>query len=289
MKALKIFLGVVALAACGLCHAAIVLNTPVVTGFPSGTAVTKAITVASNNDTIIIIVEEAVSAGTAPTSVTDSAGTVSVGVAWGGSGSASPRYTGMWYVAGATAGSHTITVNNSTIQTTAIILMDYSGLDPAAPFDNAATLNPTSTQSSSAATNSATPNTANDLAIAWWGAYNTTGVTSSAWTNSFTQEGNVNSGSTADSAVADLVLSGTPATSTTATLSGSYYWVTGLAFFKAASGGSSCTHDGWTSSGTKAVPTSGSTSVWLSTRAFGTVDCSTTNYWQIPGAVFGAN
>lgn len=56
------------------------------------------------------------------------------------------------------------------------------------------------------------------------------------------------------------------------------------------SGGiATCTHSGWTSTRTKAVPTAGSTLVWLSTRVFGTVDCASTNFWQIPGGVFGAN
>lgn len=55
--------------------------------------------------------------------------------------------------------------------------------------------------------------------------------------------------------------------------------------------GSTCTHTGWTiPGGDETVPTSGSTTVYLKSGDKGTVDCSTTQYYQ-PGnsGAFGAN
>ena len=55
------------------------------------------------------------------------------------------------------------------------------------------------------------------------------------------------------------------------------------------SGGSTCTHAGWTSTGSVAVPTAGSTVVWLKNGSFTTVDCATVNYWQPALGNFGVN
>ena len=73
-----------------------------------------------------------------------------------------------------------------------------------------------------------------------------------------------------------------------ATLAASTTWHVQLAGVYDAAG-ASCTHAGYTSGGASTVPTSGSTSVWLNTGSFGTVDCSTTNYWQPTVGSFGTN
>jgi len=73
-----------------------------------------------------------------------------------------------------------------------------------------------------------------------------------------------------------------------ATLAASTTWFVQLAGVYDATG-SSCTHAGYTSGGASTVPTSGVTSVWLKTGSFGTVNCSSTNYWQPALGNFGVN
>ncbi len=52
--------------------------------------------------------------------------------------------------------------------------------------------------------------------------------------------------------------------------------------------GATCTHAGWSSGGTFAVPTAGTGNYWRSNGSFATVDCSSNSYWQSSGA-FGVN
>lgn len=54
------------------------------------------------------------------------------------------------------------------------------------------------------------------------------------------------------------------------------------------SGGSSCTHAGFTSGGASSVPNGTSGSYWGKSGAFVTPDCSSVQYWQAGGA-FGVN
>lgn len=252
------------------------------------TALSKAITVAANGDTVIIIPAENTS--TSPTSVTATSGTPASAVAWEGSTSGGTAYTGVWYIANASAGSNTITVNNPSSVATTLLLFDCSGLDAVAPFDAAATLsNSGGVASSAVTTNAATPISSGELAIAWWAAPSATGRTSTTWTNSFTQAVSAGPSSSFSEAAATLVLGAPSSTSTGTTLSATANWVAVLAFFKASSG-SSCTHAGWTNGRAFAVPTAGSTLVWLQTLTFGTTPCDGTGakYWQ-SGRVFGAN
>jgi hypothetical protein len=63
-----------------------------------------------------------------------------------------------------------------------------------------------------------------------------------------------------------------------------------VTFALAPSSGASCTHSAWLQNGTIAVPTAGSTQVWLQGGTFGTVDCSSTSYLQPQnGGAFGVN
>lgn len=55
------------------------------------------------------------------------------------------------------------------------------------------------------------------------------------------------------------------------------------------SGGASCTHDGFTSGGTLAVPNGTSGSYRLKNGSFGTPDCSTVSYFQPTVGNFGTN
>ena len=63
----------------------------------------------------------------------------------------------------------------------------------------------------------------------------------------------------------------------------------GIVLSLAASGGATCAHPGLTSAGAISVPTAGTTVVRLKNGSFGTVDCSTTQYFQPTIGNFGAN
>lgn len=65
----------------------------------------------------------------------------------------------------------------------------------------------------------------------------------------------------------------------------SYKFVGLTIAFKPAAGGGSCTSTAWVNGGTKAIPTASSTSVWLSTGAWGTTPCdgTGTSWWSTSG------
>src|SRR6185312_12800931 len=197
------------------------------------------------------------------------------------------RYTGLWHVPSAAAGTHTITVNFTAGTTMTVLLMDYGGLATTSPFDTYATLKDSGTITTAVTTNSATPSQSGELAIAWWCSAGAN-TSSSTWTNGFTQE--LILSSAPSGAAADLVVAGTTSTSTGTTLTTGTYTIAGVAFFKPAGGGSSCTHEGRLSNGTIAVPTASSAVVWRKDGTFGTVDCAGTQYYQPKnGATFGVN
>ena len=274
-----------------LAHAAIALDTSA-SNIATTTSLATPITVAAAHETVIIIAMENVS--TAPTSVTDSAGTPTNVVTWQGNTSGATRYTGVWIVTNASAGTHTITISNSASVVTAAMVLAYSGLDQTAPFDVTAAISSSAAGSptASATTPTQAPSAAGELAIAWWLVNSTSsGTTSSAWTNSFVQKVAVGTASPDSMAAADLNTAGSGGLNTTATLSTSRNWSADIMYFKAAGAGATCTHAGQLANGTIAVPVAGSTSVLVPSEGkFDTVDCSTKAYKQpTNGGAIGTN
>jgi hypothetical protein len=153
-------------------------------------------------------------------------------------------------------------------------------------FDKAATIKAGS--ATGATTNTTgSPAVSGELAVAFISTNTTSVVTAGSWTNSYTQR-DASASNTPNYFFADNIVSA--ATSTGVTLSATIDWEFNLLLFKPASGGSSCTNTGWTQSGSIAAPVSGSTDVWLQSGAFGTVNCSSTSYYQPGnGGAFGDN
>lgn len=214
-------------------------------------------------------------------SLIDSNGTLSSCVTLAGT---SFSKAGIYYETSAAAGSHTLTATVSTSGAIRLYAAEYSGTDPSGAC-YAATAVATGT-SASPATASLTPTETGDLAIGIVN-YGGAGTTVSSWGSPLAQVDDfVGNGG---SAWADAVLASTSAVNASATLSASAAWATAFALFKPAAG-SSCTHSAWLQNGTIAVPTASSTVVWRKDGSFGTVDCSTTQYYQPSnGGAFGVN
>jgi hypothetical protein len=64
------------------------------------------------------------------------------------------------------------------------------------------------------------------------------------------------------------------------------HWTGTTVAFEPSGGGGSCTSTAWVNGGTKAIPTASSTSVWLSTGAWGTTPCdgTGTSWWSTSGS-----
>ena len=185
-----------------------------------------------------------------------------------------------------TAGSHTITITwtGGSVQSTAY-LIEVNGWTSAVGFDQVTSY--ATSSSTSALSNSVTPNHANSLLAAYVGVY-TAGTTMSSWTNSFTA---LNSGSLSPGGANAYLTQASPAAVTSgATLSASGYWLDGVAVYYGTTGGASCTHAGRTSAGvTTTVPNGTSGSYRLKNGSFGTPDCSTVSYFQPTVGNFGVN
>lgn len=188
---------------------------------------------------------------------------------------------GIYYVANASSGTHTITVSFAAGVASELFLAEYSNVATSSPLDVGGTV---ATATSSAVTSNAITTTSNgDLVIFGFGASGG-GTSLSAYTSSFSQVDSYIVSGGPSSAWASDVQSTAGAISTSATGSQSSTWATALASFKAAAGGSSCTDAGITSAGAFAVPNGSSGSYRLRSGSFGTPDCSTVSYKDSGGA-----
>lgn len=195
------------------------------------------------------------------------------------------RYVAYYYVQSSTGGADTVNISWATSSSGLLGIAEYSHGGTGLAFDAAATI--ASGTSTTPTSNSVTPAVSGELAVAIFGTGSAN--VNNAWTNGFTQR-DVWSGVTISGAWADQILASTAAISTSDTLTSSQSWTMGLALFKEASGGSSCTHSAWLQNGTIAVPTASSTVVWRKDGTFGTVDCTSTQYYQPGnGGAFGVN
>lgn len=198
-------------------------------------------------------------------------------------GGTASRYVAIYSAVAGSSGADTVTVSYSVAANSWIGIAEVTGIsnitcDTAATIATGSSTTPTS--------NSATPAGAGELAVASFstGLVNISGPWTNSYTNIDSSSGNALSGSYAYKVVS-------AATSAADTISASSAWTMALALFKSGGGGSSCTHPARLQNVTISVPTAGSTVVWLkSGGAFGTVDCSATQYFQpTNGGAFGAN
>ena len=240
-------------------------------------ATTCAITISSvaSGDTLIAFV-----AGTFATftSLVDSNGTVSTGVAWA---NLTTVGAGIYYVLDTASGTHTLTLTAAS-GNLEILVAEYSGMPTSGAFDVGSAVAHGS--SATPASASITPAGNNELLV---GLLDVAGasVTFSGWGSSLTQVDTQPGGSS--SAWAAVVQTTGVSGSASATASASANWSAVAAFFKPASG-SSCTTAGITEAGAFAVPTASSTVMRLKNGSFGTVDCSTVSY-RYQGGNFGTN
>lgn len=208
-------------------------------------------------------------------SILDSSGnTVSPAVAYS-------QRIGIYYVASASSGTHTITVSFASAVTCELFLSEYSNVATASPLDVGGTI--TTATSSAVTTNAITTTVNGDLVIFGFGASGG-GTSLSSYTSSFVQNDSYIVSGGPSSAWASVVQGTAGAISTSATGSQSSTWATALASFKASAGGGSCTDAGITSAGAFSVPNGSSGSYRLQNGSYGTPDCSTVSYKDSGGA-----
>lgn len=214
-----------------------------------------------------------------PTTVSEGSDTVNTVKAWTlTQGSA---YVGIYYaIAGSTSVTWTFTIPVS--GEISLFAYEWSGnvststLDQTSPWATAT--------STTVSTSTLTPAGSGELALAVLSKNNNALPT---WSGSYVARDNLRTGNY-NIFIADQVISGTTATAAAPSWTGSTGSAVVEAFFVPSAGGGSCTHTGWTSAGTFAIPNAGSTNVWRGTGTFSTVDCSSQSYWQSGGS-FGTN
>lgn len=239
----------------------------------------------STGDVVGVMVDSAYGTGqcvTAPTATDSASDTAIAATAW--NVSASNWCTGVYlFVVSAGSSSFKITVTYTSSANIALLAFDYSGVNTSAPIDGSATAWSTGT-GTAVSTGSLTPGQTGDEQLAFLITGNP--VTISGWSGSLTQAAIF--AITPQVALADASVS-TAAVTASATLSSSQPWGMAQLLLKPASGGSSCSHDGYTAAGTLAVPNGTSGSYWLKNGTLGTPNCSSVEYWQPTLGNFGVN
>jgi hypothetical protein len=260
-----------------LAHATIVLKQTATPIHSSSTAVTISLSGVASGDFLVVFVTAASS--TSPTSVTEGSETVNAAIAYDYNSTAGVAL-GIYYVQNTGGGSITFTVNWATVTATGLMASEYSGVATTSALDQASTPKFSASGSDTITANSLTPSASGELLLALGG-----GGTFSSWTV-VTNEAS-NSGASPQAYYGDAILANTNAVAPVYTRSANGALMIGTALFTPGAG-SSCTHDGWSSAGSFAVPNGSSGSYWLASGAFGTPNCSSTSYWQQSGA-FGDN
>lgn len=279
---MKRYLLLLAFLWCGAVHAAPLLVGHTAHNQAASSTNAVAYTATANNNLVVLV---NVSGAPVSASITNT-----LGYTWHtafavatGSGNA---YLAAFYAENVSGGADTITVTFGASANSNVYVAEYSGLADASSLDAVSTIK--GAFSSSLSSNSVTPSAVGELAILF-GGDGGTGVTYSGITGGFTVQ-DASLESKAPSSFWGDQVAGAGAVSGGATVSASTNWSAIVLLFKASGGGSSCTHSAWLSNGTIAVPTAGSTSVWRKDGNFGTVDCSTTQYYQPTNAgAFGVN
>lgn len=264
-----------------------------VAGVGNNGSTTNAITITGVTAANELIVPIANCGGTSISSVVDSAGgTVSnalpIGPGTGGTcGGTGTQSVALYYEQNAASGTHIFTVTFSSSDASVIGVGEFSGTPTSSSLDVAASPNTDNSFSSVAAANSITPAATGELLIYLTDEIGDANTCPSTYNSSLSQIDC--SAHVVTMAWAYAVVSGTSAQTATGTYGGNVSWGAGAALFKAGGGGGSCTNHGYTSAGGSAIPTASSTSVWLSTGAFGTTPCDGTGtaWWQIPSGSFG--
>lgn len=240
----------------------------------------------STGDVVGVIVDSAYGSGqcvTAPTATDSASDTPIAATAW--NVSTSNWCTGVYlFVVSAGSSSFKITVSYSSSANIALLGFDYSGVKTTAPIDGSATALATGT-GTAVATASLTPAQSGDEQLAFLITGSATTV--SAWSGTLAQQAILSISPQA--VLADANLSSTSAVTASATLASSEPWGMSQLLLAPGSGGSSCSHDGYTAQGTLALPNGTSGSYWLKNGTLGTPNCSSVEYWQPKVGNFGVN
>lgn len=201
------------------------------------------------------------------------------------SGSGNSYYVSLYYIANASAGTHTETLANGS-GNLSCYFAEFSGVATSSPEDGSAAAIAVGNGTAITA-NSVTPSVSGDLAISFYGS-DASPIPTITWGTPLSGANDANGGYTGGS-TAWGVLTGTSAFAATATIGSTATWAASTVLFKPSGAASTCAHDGYTSTGTLSIPNGTSGSYWLKNGTFGTPDCSTVNYWQPTVGNFGVN
>lgn len=219
-----------------------------------------------------------------PSSETDSASDTPIAVTTWDVNQSGGSCVGVYmFVVSAGSSSFSITVNFASAASLTLLAFDYSGVKTSAPIDGSATAWATAANTAPA-TAALTPTQSGDEELAFLITGNPVTIT---WGGTMTQQGIY--ATTPQAALGGANLSSTSAVTASATLASSQPWSMAQVLLAPGSGGSSCSHDGYTAQGTLALPNGTSGSYWLKNGTLGTPNCSSVEYWQPSVGNFGVN